>query len=329
MSGFTEEQRSNQNNFLKLATTTPLPPSKMSNQRLNITESSIVLRVTEALVGFEHWPLWESSMAKKGFSKEIITKLLVELRRFLFLKIQLKDYDAKFLSPSSLVDEGWHALMLFPRIYRDLCSELKEITKHAGDGLIDHNPLGGKDEHARRVRILRTLDEYENVYGFTPPSALWGDRPLSLSSSSSLSSSYSSSPSSSRAAVQQDDDVYDGKSKKEEKKKRVLEQQQEEEEEQESSSNKRNNSTTPFLFPSDTECITIRVKCGYGEMSLKVKRNIQFSKIFNAVAQKLGIGVGGLRFMLDGDHVKPTDTPIDFELCTGDQIDCIQETVGC
>ena len=51
-------------------------------------------------------------------------------------------------------------------------------------------------------------------------------------------------------------------------------------------------------------------------------------KIFNAYAQRKGIDVNSLRFMLDGERVQPTETPKTLELAENDQIDVLLTQTG-
>ncbi len=78
-----------------------------------------------------------------------------------------------------------------------------------------------------------------------------------------------------------------------------------------------------------TESITIRVKDGGGEeMFFKVKKTTKMEKIFTAYAQRKGISVNDLRFMLDGERIKNDSTPKMLELEDNDQIDVTLNTVG-
>ena len=75
--------------------------------------------------------------------------------------------------------------------------------------------------------------------------------------------------------------------------------------------------------------VTIRVKDSSGEeMFFKVKKETKMSKIFDAYANRKGVGQNSLRFMLDGVRIKPDETPKMLELEDNDQIDALLETVG-
>ena len=52
------------------------------------------------------------------------------------------------------------------------------------------------------------------------------------------------------------------------------------------------------------------------------------SKIFEAYAQRRGLTADTYRFALDGERIKPEDTPKMLELEENDQIDVILHQVG-
>eukprot|EP00947_MAST-08B_sp_MAST-8B-sp1_P001632 g1632.t1 len=75
--------------------------------------------------------------------------------------------------------------------------------------------------------------------------------------------------------------------------------------------------------------ITIRVKASTGEETFfKVKKTTKMSKIFGAYANRQGVQLNSLKFMLDGERVNPEDTPKTLELEDQDQIDAFLEQVG-
>eukprot|EP00899_Mesostigma_viride_P016470 jgi/Mesvir1/24824/Mv22064-RA.1 len=89
---------------------------------------------------------------------------IVELIRFLLLKAQAED--PSNLSPTWLVDEVWHRLLLFPRLYSEVCQAI------CGD-IIDHDPNAAAGPPAKRsARIHNTMDAYAKAFP-GPPSKLW------------------------------------------------------------------------------------------------------------------------------------------------------------
>eukprot|EP00899_Mesostigma_viride_P003458 jgi/Mesvir1/13112/Mv26295-RA.1 len=92
------------------------------------------------------------------------TECIAELVRFLILKADAERPST--LSPTGLVDDIWHRLLLFPRLYYQVC--------HAISGkIMDHNPNEATGPPAKRsARIHNTIDAYAQTFpGW--PSALW------------------------------------------------------------------------------------------------------------------------------------------------------------
>jgi hypothetical protein len=92
-----------------------------------------------------------------------LAKELIE--RFLPIKRCLKDFDATICSPSPLIDAAWHELILFTRLYAELC----------GKSFIHHNPAAELDEvEVKAQRYAKTLDAYEELFGVRPDdSDIW------------------------------------------------------------------------------------------------------------------------------------------------------------
>ena len=51
-------------------------------------------------------------------------------------------------------------------------------------------------------------------------------------------------------------------------------------------------------------------------------------KVFETYAQRKGVQVGSLRFLLDGERIEGAATPKLLELEDQDQIDCVLEQTG-
>lgn len=77
------------------------------------------------------------------------------------------------------------------------------------------------------------------------------------------------------------------------------------------------------------EPITLRLRDQTGEEVLfKVKKDTKMQKIFDAYAQRRGVSVASLRFMLDGERINPENTPKTLELEDQDQVDVMLEQQG-
>lgn len=64
------------------------------------------------------------------------------------------------------------------------------------------------------------------------------------------------------------------------------------------------------------------------ETYFKIKTSTRMQKVFHTYATRKGLLESSLRFLLDGDRIKPDDTPKTLELDDQDQIDCMLEQSG-
>jgi len=81
--------------------------------------------------------------------------------------------------------------------------------------------------------------------------------------------------------------------------------------------------------PETNEPITIRVRDQTGEETFfKIKKTTKMSKVFNTYAQRKGVQISSLRFLLDGERIEEGQTPESLELDDQDQIDCMLEQSG-
>jgi ubiquitin len=104
-----------------------------------------------------------------------------ELMRFLSLAL-LRPGE---VSPSRAIDEAWHALLLDPVLYYDVCAHLRNRGGGGGGGgggaeasgskvLIAHDPRRAADETAvKRLRYLSSLSLYRQVFNAEPPARWW------------------------------------------------------------------------------------------------------------------------------------------------------------
>mmetsp|Transcript_924 Transcript_924/g.1975 ORF Transcript_924/g.1975 Transcript_924/m.1975 type:complete len:92 (+) Transcript_924:138-413(+) len=80
---------------------------------------------------------------------------------------------------------------------------------------------------------------------------------------------------------------------------------------------------------SGNEPITIRVRDQTGEETFfKIKKTTKMSKVFGTYANRKGVQLSSLRFLLDGERIEPDQTPKMLELDDQDQIDCMLEQSG-
>ena len=79
------------------------------------------------------------------------------------------------------------------------------------------------------------------------------------------------------------------------------------------------------------EKLNIRVRSALtgAELYFKVKPTTPLQKVFNAYSEWAGMCVDSVSFLIDGQRVRGDETPADYDLEDGDQIDCAPGQGGC
>ena len=76
--------------------------------------------------------------------------------------------------------------------------------------------------------------------------------------------------------------------------------------------------------------ITIRIKDQMKEETMfKVRRSVKLEKVFIAYAERKGVHVDELRFMLDGEAICRTESPASLGMEDEDRIDCFRQMCAC
>ena len=76
--------------------------------------------------------------------------------------------------------------------------------------------------------------------------------------------------------------------------------------------------------------ITIRVRNMVAQITcFRVKKTTLMRQIFHTYAQRQGVEPISLRFLLDGERIEPTQTPLMLELQDYDEIFAMPEQGGC
>ena len=128
-------------------------------------------RIGQVVSAFDFSELLGLLCDKEEFDEEQAKKAIIELSRFLSLKVLYMDLDATKLSPSGLVDKVWHCFLLLPKLYYQFCDKILP-SEVGAPRIIDHNPRGAEDKD-RDDRYMRTLRRYERVFGAEPSSLYW------------------------------------------------------------------------------------------------------------------------------------------------------------
>jgi hypothetical protein len=115
---------------------------------------------------------------------------IVELCRFLLLKVLVEDGNDTKLAPSKMVLRAWHCLLLYPADYLALNSAL--LRNATTITILDHNPRNHTDEYERAQRYAETLSKYRELFNLHPEDAYWehSDFPLQQTANGGVGSSH-------------------------------------------------------------------------------------------------------------------------------------------
>ncbi|KAM0746107.1 hypothetical protein T439DRAFT_330080 [Meredithblackwellia eburnea MCA 4105] len=84
--------------------------------------------------------------------------------------------------------------------------------------------------------------------------------------------------------------------------------------------------------PEGNQHISLKIAgSGFPDLLIKVKRTTKLSKMMNAYCERAGKSLNEVRFMFDGNKIKPTDTIADLEIEEDEDeitIDVTSEAVG-
>lgn len=114
---------------------------------------------------------WDLSLVRRfmiereGFSPEMAERVELEYRRFIELSYL---YDGIVIVPScKMVDEFWHAHVLFTKDYAVFCETV-------GERFLHHNPTLGNEAQALQPHYaVETFNRYFEHFGTKPPADIW------------------------------------------------------------------------------------------------------------------------------------------------------------
>jgi len=102
--------------------------------------------------------------AMKNWNHDQAREAIQAYAEFMTLKIVRNDYDALILSPTSVIDEVWHAHVLDTKSYQSF------NARYLGAGqLIHHDPLKAMDDKGRQNRCKNTILAYGSYFHRTVP----------------------------------------------------------------------------------------------------------------------------------------------------------------
>ncbi|MFF9645570.1 glycine-rich domain-containing protein [Kitasatospora aureofaciens] len=103
-----------------------------------------------------------------GMAADLAERIVTEALKFV---AAARMFPTVRITPSNVVDEGWHALILHTRVYAELCDRL--------GGFVHHYPERPDPERHDADALARTVTLIEET-GYTPDYELWIGRPREL-----------------------------------------------------------------------------------------------------------------------------------------------------
>jgi hypothetical protein len=126
--------------------------------------------------------LKDRCMRTYEWSTEFTERALLGYRQFMKLKIQVEDFTAETLAPSSIVELVWRQHILDVGHYCKSCFEYSE------ERLIDYNPDNGFDQSAPHDQITATQVALKALFGRQVDAEIWSFDHASTSKGSQQSS---------------------------------------------------------------------------------------------------------------------------------------------
>ena len=102
---------------------------------------------------------------------------ICEYRKFMIMKLLMKDYDEKStqLSPSPIVDLVWHTHILFTKNYYDFCKKcFRNNAMRKAFHFVHHDPDGTFDKH-KYERTMNTILLYMSIFECDVPNSWFSD----------------------------------------------------------------------------------------------------------------------------------------------------------
>ncbi|CAD7698347.1 unnamed protein product [Ostreobium quekettii] len=87
------------------------------------------------------------------------------------------------------------------------------------------------------------------------------------------------------------------------------------------------NETQPKVEKGEPINVVVKDQHGH-ELHFKVRKTTKFEKIMKAYCEKKSLQMNQLRFLYDGERVKPDQSPEEVEMEDGDVIDCVMQQIG-
>lgn len=112
-----------------------------------------------SLVGFDFSPLKDCLATLAATHGVEQSRLLQDFIRFMCIKAIVADEDAKYVSPTPLIDAVWHQAILHTELYARLQKRLRQKIHHRPEGALESD---------RAVRVERTRTLWKTLFSSEP-----------------------------------------------------------------------------------------------------------------------------------------------------------------
>lgn len=100
-----------------------------------------------------------------GYTQEQAVMIFREAKRMLYLR----NLSGESINPSLVVDDGWHAMLMFTRFYAEFCEFI--------GGFVHHNPTpprsAAEKKQGPRELYVSTKRRYAEYFGEEAPKPYW------------------------------------------------------------------------------------------------------------------------------------------------------------
>ena len=132
-------------------------------------------RISQVISTFDFSALLRVLCDEEDLEEEQVKALIIELSRFLTIKVLDMDLDDTIYSPSGFVGTAWRCFMLLPKLYYQFCDKLLP-AKVATPRIIDNNPMGVVDEdRGDDDRNKQARQRYKEIFDIEPFPFFWDE----------------------------------------------------------------------------------------------------------------------------------------------------------
>ena len=140
-------------------------------------EKAFILRIDTELIRADlvdvdpEGRLYRHMVSVHEWKKEYINEQLVAYAQLMLIKREYPDFEAKYLSPSPVIDDVWHIHILDLRRYFQFCMRFAgRVIEHDIERALDGQVV-------KEARLAVTRAGFSQLFGYKPHEEFWGEDP--------------------------------------------------------------------------------------------------------------------------------------------------------